>query len=291
MRVDSFDDVGSFLAAVEPFLYRQEPVNGLALGLCASLGRGAGRPGRRRGSGAYLAAVRDGAGEVGLTAVSLNRRLVLSSDRDDPAAVAALIAHMQAVGAAPMNVRGPAAVADSFAQQWTAVTGQPLRPGMRQGVYELRQVAEGAMGEGGNGRLRLATADDYYLVRDWAQQFQREAVGDDDREAAHLLVAQFVQNQELYLWEEDGQTVSMAAKLRPTRHGIAVGMVYTPTDQRGRGYATRFVATLSQQLLDEGRQFCTLLTDLRNPTSNRLYQRIGYRYLADFHEYLLGIGD
>lgn len=286
MQIDFFDDVALFLTAAEPFLYRQEAVNGLALGLCASLQRGAGRPGRRRGSGAYLAVVRDEVGEVVLTAVSLNRRLVLSSNQEiSDTAIAALVNHMQTVSAAPLNVRGLAAATDAFARQWTAVTGQPLRPGMRQGVYELRQVVGGLAGGEGNGRLRLATADDYYVVRDWAQQFQQEAVGDDDREAAHLMVAQFVQNQELYLWEEDGQPVSMAAKLRPTRHGIAVGMVYTPPDQRGRGYATRFVATLSQQLLDEGRQFCTLLTDLSNPTSNRVYQRIGYRYLTDFQEY------
>lgn len=289
MQVELFANVAAFLAVAEPFLLHQEVVNGLALGVCNALQRGPGRPGRRRGSAAWLAVVRDEAGEVGLTAVSLNRRLVLATNLAAPeTAVSALIHHMQTEGVAPINVRGPAAASDAFAHQWATVTGQPPRPGMQQGVYELQQVADGLVAEAEtNGRLRLATADDYYLVRDWAQQFQHEAVGDDDREAAHLMVAQFVQNQELYLWEESGQPVTMAAKLRPTPHGIAVGMVFTPSDKRRHGYACRCVATLSQQLLDEGRQFCTLLTDLSNPTSNRLYQRIGYRHVADLHEYLL----
>jgi predicted GNAT family acetyltransferase len=185
-----------------------------------------------------------------------------------------------------MNVRGPAVVADAFAQVWTAVTGQRPRVGMRQGVYELRQVAgDVAVGEG-NGRLRLATANDYYVVRDWAQQFQQEALHEDDREAAHLMIAQFVQNEELYLWDVD-EPVAMAAKLRPTRHGIAISLVYTPPDKRGLGHASRCVASLSQQLLAEGRQFCTLFTDLNNPTSNQLYQRIGYCHIANFHEYIM----
>jgi len=41
---------------------------------------------------------------------------------------------------------------------------------------------------------------------------------------------------------------------------------------------------LSQRQLDRGRRFCTLFTDLANPTSNALYQRIGYRPIADFLE-------
>ncbi|MCB9431552.1 MAG: hypothetical protein H6668_06150 [Ardenticatenaceae bacterium] len=288
MQVESFADVAAFLAVAEPFLLRQEVVNGLSLAACSALRRGPGRPGRRRGSGAYLAVVRDEAGVVALTAVSLNRRLILATDLMEPqTAVSALIHHMRTEGVAPLNVRGLAAASDAFARSWAAVTGQSLRPGMRQGVYELHRVADGLVAEAQeNGRLRLATADDYYLVRDWAQQFQQEAVGDDDREAAHLMVAQFVQNQELYLWEEGDQPVTMTAKLRPTPNGIAVGMVFTPLDKREHGYARRCVATLSQQLLDEGRQFCTLLTDLSNPTSNRLYRRIGYRHVADLHEYL-----
>jgi predicted GNAT family acetyltransferase len=38
---------------------------------------------------------------------------------------------------------------------------------------------------------------------------------------------------------------------------------------------------LTQQLLDGGRRFCFLFTDLANPTSNSIYQRIGYRPVSD----------
>jgi hypothetical protein len=61
--------------------------------------------------------------------------------------------------------------------------------------------------------------------------------------------------------------------------------VYTPAELRGRGYATACVATLSQQLLAEGYLFCTLFTDLSNPVSNHIYEKIGYTAVADFHEY------
>jgi predicted GNAT family acetyltransferase len=67
---------------------------------------------------------------------------------------------------------------------------------------------------------------------------------------------------------------------------MAISLVYTPPDLRQRGYATACVASLSQMLLDEGWQFCTLFTDLANPTSNSIYRKIGYKPVGDFHDYL-----
>jgi len=64
--------------------------------------------------------------------------------------------------------------------------------------------------------------------------------------------------------------------------GISVGLVYTPIDRRGQGYASACVAELSQKMLDQGKAYCTLYTDLSNPVSNAIYQRIGYRPFADF---------
>jgi predicted GNAT family acetyltransferase len=42
------------------------------------------------------------------------------------------------------------------------------------------------------------------------------------------------------------------------------------------------VADLTQTLLDGGRDFVFLHTDLANPISNRLYQRLGYERAGDF---------
>ena len=78
------------------------------------------------------------------------------------------------------------------------------------------------------------------------------------------------------LWEDGGEAVSVSGWGGPTPNGIRIGPVYTPPALRGRGYATALVAELSQALLDEGRSFCFLFTDLANPTSNAIYERIGY---------------
>ncbi len=70
-----------------------------------------------------------------------------------------------------------------------------------------------------------------------------------------------------------------------TPHGIRISGVYTPPEWRGHGYASACVAHLSQRMLDDGRSFCFLFADLDNPTSNDIYQQIGYRPVCDMPLY------
>jgi predicted GNAT family acetyltransferase len=92
----------------------------------------------------------------------------------------------------------------------------------------------------------------------------------------------------LGIWEDEGRMVSITAYGNPTPHGIRLGPVYTPPELRGRGYASACVAAVSHYLLDAGRKQCFLFTDLANPTSNKIYQAIGYRAVGDALELHFG---
>jgi uncharacterized protein len=186
------------------------------------------------------------------------------------------------------GVMGPSQVAQRFAQTWQRLTGQPYREGKRERVFELTQVIAPRPGPG---YLRTATQADLELVLAWVQAFMQEALPDDpqeDAEETRRSWARRIEQGGVYLWElEDGAIVSLAAQNRPVSTVISVGPVYTPPEQRGKGYASRCVAALSQLLLDRGWQRCSLFTDLANPTSNSIYQKIGYRAVCDFNEYRL----
>ena len=80
----------------------------------------------------------------------------------------------------------------------------------------------------------------------------------------------------------------MAGSSRGTPNGATISAVYTPPEHRGNGYASACVAALSQWLLDDGKHFCTLYTDLSNPTSNKIYQNVGYHRIADCAMIALG---
>ena len=91
----------------------------------------------------------------------------------------------------------------------------------------------------------------------------------------------------LYVWEsESGGIVSMAAKVYgDTPNGQRISLVYTAPKSRGKGYASSVVAFLSQNILESNKKFCFLFTDLKNPTSNKIYQLIGYKSICDFNQY------
>jgi predicted GNAT family acetyltransferase len=132
------------------------------------------------------------------------------------------------------------------------------------------------------GALRLATEADRGLLRAWVAAFLVEAFGRSDPEQAVVLVDRSFRagTRTWYLWEDDGP-VSVAAAGGPTPNGIRIGPVYTPPEHRRRGYASALTAATSQAELVKGRRFIFLFTDLSNPTSNMIYQAIGYEPVID----------
>ncbi|WP_338061095.1 GNAT family N-acetyltransferase [Streptomyces kanamyceticus] len=77
----------------------------------------------------------------------------------------------------------------------------------------------------------------------------------------------------------------MAGVTRRTAGQVRVAPVYTPAALRGRGYGGAATVAVSRAALDAGASDVLLFTDLDNPTSNSLYQRIGYRPVRDYTQY------
>jgi len=130
------------------------------------------------------------------------------------------------------------------------------------------------------GHMRWAQEEDVDTLVGWFLAFCDEAVPDAPPANPERNVRQFMHAGKLAVWDDHG-IVSMTGSSRGTPHGKTISAVYTPPQYRGHGYASACVAALSQHLLDEGNRFCTLYTDLSNPTSNKIYQDIGYRPIAD----------
>jgi hypothetical protein len=183
------------------------------------------------------------------------------------------------------GVAGPAAVAGAFAVRWRALTGGSSALAMAQRIYELSEVVPVA---GVPGVLRPIRDEDSRLLLDWFDDFVtcERGIGHEDavRALERFLTADYVVRG-LYLWEVGGEPVSMVGHSGPTPNGMRVGPVYTPPQARRRGFASAAVAALSQRLLDSGRKFCFLHTDLANPTSNHIYQTIGYRPVSYADQY------
>jgi predicted GNAT family acetyltransferase len=103
-------------------------------------------------------------------------------------------------------------------------------------------------------------------------------------------VAAKLAQDDLIVWERDGRVVSMAGVVRRTPRSTAIALVYTPPALRRKGYASAVVAALSQRELDAGREWCSLLADAANPTTNHIYAEIGYEPRCDLRQFELRWG-
>jgi uncharacterized protein len=274
MDVDRIDDPAAFLDAAGPLLLEDEARHNLILGLAGTLRD---HPEVYPDFGLWL--VRDGDETVGAALRTPPFNLVLPRPRDD----AALEALADAIEDELPGVVGSVPEVDQFARLWAERGGTEAKTHIAQGLFALEQVEPVANAPGG---MREATEDDRPLLVEWYLAFVAEALGDDPDRARleemidHRLTAE---DAGLVLWE-DGAAVSLAGFGGKTPNGIRIGPVYTPPELRNHGYATALVAELSQRLLDSGRRFCFLYTDLANPSSNRIYERIGYRRVCDSAE-------
>jgi uncharacterized protein len=286
VKAERLEDAAEFLAGAEPLLLADEARHNLILGIAGTI---RGSPERYPVRSLWL--VRDG-GEVAAAALRTPPyNLILAAPRS-PEALAVL-------AEAVAGERLPGVVAAEpesaqFAELWSRQTGAAVRTSMRQGVYALDEVEPPPTVPGS---ARVATAADRELLLRWWIAFGDEVLheGSPGRDGAEEAVEHKLSapGNGFLLWDDGGDTVSLAGWGGPTPNGIRIGPVYTPPELRERGHATALTAELSQQLLDGrlfagGRRFCFLYTDLSNPTSNAIYVRIGYRRVAESAEITFG---
>jgi hypothetical protein len=271
----------SFLDHAQSVLEQNEAANNLMIGIAVRLHESP----ERVKSPPYLATVEEGGSLLAAALMTPPHRVIVYAEGDQPEAFRLLAHDLSAGGWHVPGVGGLKPASRAFAEVWSAVTGQPYRVGLNERAYELRCVVPPEPPV--PGRLRVATEDDLPLIREWVWGFIQDAGLEGTVEGAREIAEQRIADRDLFIWD-DGDPVSMVAKARHSTHGIVVNLVYTPPAHRNRGYASAAVAALSQQLLDAGWEFCALFTDLANPTSNSIYQKIGYRPVADFDEYSFG---
>ncbi|PEP47140.1 GNAT family N-acetyltransferase [Bacillus pseudomycoides] len=173
---------------------------------------------------------------------------------------------------------GEKRVVKQLAEEIAKLEQKKLSIRMNQGVYELKKVKK-KWGE--YGVFRRVNSVELPLIEKWVHQFCEDVHLPTTEEKAKQTANTLVSTNRLFGWEVDGRLVSVAAITRPTKSNITINFVYTPKEERKQGYASNCVAALSQLMLDRGYKTTTLYTDLANPTSNKIYQEIGYEPIME----------
>jgi uncharacterized protein len=276
MIVTRHDSAQSFLNVASPLLMLAEAENNVIIGVTHGL---ATNPERVKDP--YLATVSNDTGVLACGVYLAPSKMVVTRANREPIVALAKDA-FQAVPTIE-GVTGPDRSATDFALAWSQLSGVEATPGMRLRIHETRRVNEAGL-RTPPGRFRPATPADRDLLIGWTEVFTHEASIPEKVDSAGVIDSA-IQRQRLYVWEDNGQPVSMAAWTGKTPNGVRVIFVYTPRTLRGKGYATACVAELTRQQLASGSAFCWLYTDMSNAASPNIFKRIGYWPVSDVAEY------
>jgi len=281
VEVRRSDDVDGFLATAGAFLGAREAEHNLIFGICSQL-RSTPDP---TAVTPYLGVAMEDGWVVAAAIRTPPHNLVLS-ETDELATIEPLARDIHEVFGSLPGVLGPRTTVASFAERWCELVGVGMERAMQERIY---QASTATPPTGVAGTMRAIRDDDHGLVRTWLSAFMIEAFpAGFERDPVEVVLRRRLNDPSggLVLWETGDGPVSLAGFGGLTPNGIRIGPVYTPPDQRGRGYASALVGSMTQMLLARGYRFCFLFTDLANPTSNSIYQRVGYIPVADVDEYL-----
>jgi uncharacterized protein len=276
MYLVRFNHAEDFYKRAEPFLLRYEMECNVIIGLCTNLIR---YP-ERILEHPYMAVV-EMAGAVIAVAMRTPPYNLLISVTEEEEALELIARDVYSLWKTLPGVVGPSKLAHEFADIWHKMSGQPHELEIAERLFRLDVVNPV---NGVSGMMRRAAPDDRETLIQWYGEFMAESLPGELSDQAMIQravdTALEFETRGFYVWD-DGQIVAFAGYTGPTPNSLRIGPVYTPPQFRRKGYASALVAGLSQLLLDDGRQFLTLYTDSGNPTSNHIYQEIGYYTVMD----------
>lgn len=290
LRLHRFTDVRKFLDLTGAYLAAREAENNLILGLTHTLQHNPkAYPGQP-----YLGAVSEGSVVLAAALMTVPHQAILAWSEHEEA-VRMLAGDVWTFRPDTPGVHGPRPTGLWFGEAWDTLTSLEPVLAMAERVFRLERVIPVVDVPG---QLRQARPDEWPMLAEWSVAFAAESLQHStgpSYSAAELLTrwrSTPLQSPELggmMVWDVGGRPVSYAQYKGPTPQGMRIGPVYTPPALRRQGYASALVAGVSAQILNFGRRFVFLYTDQANPTSNHIYQAVGFEPVCEVDEYRFGM--
>ena len=274
MKLYRFEDVVAFYDRTQSYLSQHEAKQSLLLSFIQAIVKSP-----ERYSDPYFALVEDKGEIVAVVIRPFSQHLMLSVI-PDLSAIQSIVEDVYAVNRTLLSVSGIAAEAQTFATAWEMLSGQSSDLKLQLRFYQLDAVQRVLKVKG---HLRLAEDRDRALLIQWFEAFSHEVIVYSSESVEQRVEAQ-LSRKALYIWQHHVPVSLVSTNLTASGDG-RVGSVYTPPEHRRNGYATASVAAVSQILLDQSCKFCYLSTNLKNSTSNHIYQTVGYQPVCDWHRY------
>lgn len=197
-----------------------------------------------------------------------------------------LARELHARGEVVRGVNGALPAARLTAEAAAGLAGGDATVVMHTRLFELAELnVPGAP----PGQLRAPHPEEAQLLAEWIGAFLVEADEQAGREPGTEHgelpglddILERIADGRLWVWADSDDRPVHLTGVNPPSFGVRrIAPVYTPKEHRGRGYASAAVAEISRRILADGHRAC-LFTDQANPTSNAVYERLGYRPVVD----------
>ena len=170
-------------------------------------------------------------------------------------------------------------IGNKFAKYYCELSNQTYKVHIPMRILVLEKLAEPKLRN--DVTYRRATEADLDTLIKFQKNFNLEALHEEKTEEEILAAINRSMERGYFLLEKDGKIVAQTVSTRRLIKGKGVSGVYTPPEERHKGYAYNLVYRVSKELLDNGAEYCVLYTDDSNPISNHVYEKIGYVRKAD----------
>ncbi len=183
--------------------------------------------------------------------------------------------------AVPFNlyskIMGHIKLCDCFHQVYRDNTSKSLTILMRQRNYYCDTILEpSSVSE----LYRLAEEKDIEVLRHWAYDFEKLSGGETPKTTLDKMILRRIHSNTLFVLIVNDVPVSMASRSTVIGKTVTLNYIYTPKNERRKGYARQLVELVTKDILAEG-LIATLYTDLDNPISNNVYQKVGFKPITD----------
>ena len=273
LKIKRFTSPEDFWNEVNPHLRHEEAKNSMCLGatrmLCADPS-GCRYVGALFDDNKFLSAM--------LAAEYMRNKVVVASPAQNAEHAKLLFVDFMASGAPYTGLVADLPTAEYYRELFHQ-DGKQTKINMRHGIFRCAKVEIPKIPS--HLKFRKAEKSDVATLGNWSTMFFHEASPHDAKVDGAEFAQKKINDGLLYVIEDGAKLLSMAGYSRDIGTSCSVNFVYTPPELRKNGYASMVTALLTQHHLDNGKNETNLYTDLTNPTSNKIYQQIGYQFVCE----------
>ena len=178
------------------------------------------------------------------------------------------------------GVNAETEISQKFSKFYCQLSNKKFEEKMKLRILVLTKINPGELNN--NLNFRKAELKDKIVLKKYIYDMIYEVFGKKKEHEEIESSFQKVMKSGFYIIENIGNIVSQAAVNANLINGKSLGCVYTPREERNKGYCYNLIYRLCEDLLKKGEnKFICLYTDDTNPISNHIYEKVGFERKMD----------